>query len=126
MKKLFIALLFIFINVSLVHAQDPVVYINSVDVTIENLITDNGSGMGTGATMQFSVDDGVSWSTEEQFTDTKQLTLLDLVEGSTTCILALFCDVARNCTLQTTPFVACASVDMNSPVGKIKVKNINQ
>ncbi|HAH20467.1 MAG: hypothetical protein A2Y00_08875 [Omnitrophica WOR_2 bacterium GWF2_43_52] len=49
-------------------------YTNSSTVSLTLSATDTGSGMGTGAQMQFS-NDGTTWSTAENYTTTKTWTL---------------------------------------------------
>ncbi len=68
-------------------------YTNSVPVTLNLTATDSGSGMGTGAQMQFS-NDSSTWSTPEEYATTKSWTLL-LGDGQKR-VYVKFKDVAGN------------------------------
>jgi hypothetical protein len=68
-------------------------YTNSTAVTLNLSATDPGSGMGTGAQMQFS-NDSTNWSTPEAYATTKSWFLPS--EDGTKAVYAKFKDVAGN------------------------------
>ncbi len=70
---------------------------NSSVVVLSLLATDSGSGMGTGAQMQFS-NDSSSWSSPEPYATSKSWSLIDVASGNegTRTVYVKFKDVAGN------------------------------
>jgi hypothetical protein len=70
---------------------------NSNVVSLTLLATDSGSGMGTGAQMQFS-NDSSSWSSPEPYATSKSWALIDVSSGeeATRTVYVKFKDVAGN------------------------------
>lgn len=94
----------------LININGGAAYANSTTVNLAISATDSGSGMGSGAQMQFS-NDGVSWSAAEAYATSKVWTLSP-GDGIKT-VYAKFKDVAGNWT--TAQIKSSITLDTSAP-----------